>query len=135
MKVDTILKEVCLPVRLLIDQLPKRSDDSVPIRITHDVVKRYKNYSGVFDWLRKNGVKKIHKLTVEDNEFLPHSDDAIVKALQNIEVDTWNWIQDDLCSDTIVSAARKARRVFLYSTGKKAVLQNWCVGLCELEHV
>ena len=134
-RVDTVLKEVFLPGQLLVGQLPKSSDDSIPIRITHDVFKRYRNYSGVFDWLRRERVKKIHKLTVEDNEFLPHSDDAIVKALQDIEVDTWNWIQDDLCSDTIVSAARNARHVFLYSSGRKAVLQNWCFGLGELKHV
>lgn len=135
MEVATILKEVRLPKQLLIDQLPRGADDSVPIKITKDVFESYQNYTCVFNWLRKKGVKKIHELTVEDNEFLPHSDNAIVEALRDIEVNIWNWIQDDLCSDTIVSAAPEALHIFLYSTGQKAVLQNWCNGLNELKQV
>jgi len=124
MKVDTVLKEVWLPRELLSDQLP--GSDGGQGELSHTICKGYKNYGSVFDWLRKKGVRKIINLIVEDNERLPHSDAAIIAALEGIEVETWDWKQDDLCSDTIVSAARDAQTVFLYSSGKKAVLQSWC---------
>lgn len=125
MNLDTILRYVCLP------KDPLLSEQSV------DDPQTYINYTVVFDWLRKKKVRTIIKLRVEDNENLPHSDETIVSALRDIDVDVWDWVRYDLCCDTIAEAAPKVKEVFLYSTGKKAVLMNWTSeeGLKKLKHV
>lgn len=124
MNLDTILHYVYLP------KDPMLSEQSL------DNPDEYVNYSVVFESLRKK-VKKIIKLKVEDNEDLPHSDEEIVNALQGIDVEIWDWVQYDLCCDTIAKAARNVKEVFLYSTGNKAVLQSWSSneGLNKLKHV
>ncbi|KAI5849002.1 hypothetical protein BZA05DRAFT_80380 [Tricharina praecox] len=86
----------------------------------------YRDYGAVFNWLRKRKVKKIIKLTVEDKERLPHSDRTIEEALKDIEVEILDWQQEDLCSDKIALAAKNVVEISLYTSGKRAILQNWC---------
>jgi len=122
---DTILQYVYLP------KDPLLSEQSV------DDLGKYVNYCDVFKLLRQKFVRKIINLTVEDNDKLPHSHEEIVDALKGIEVESWDWVQYDLCCDTIAEAASRVKEVFLYSTGNKAVLQSWSNqdGLKNLKNV
>jgi hypothetical protein len=91
----------------------------------------------VFDWLRKNGVRKILNVAVLDDQEPSHTDSGIEQALLGFDVEIWNWKQFDLNSDIIFTAAPRVRVLHLYSTGNKAVLMGWASpdGLLKLREV
>ncbi len=83
-------------------------------------------YKGVFDWLHKEfHIEKIFKVIVEDLVPYPHTDQAIMEALQPFNVEKWDWRKLDICSQTIIDAAKETRELYLHSSGNKAVLRSW----------
>jgi len=78
-----------------------------------------------FDWLYKKKVRHILKVTVDDLEDPPHSDEAIVESLKRFEVETLDWRRIDLCPETLYQACRNVREVYLRWSGNRAVLRAW----------
>ena len=79
----------------------------------------------IFDWLRKNHVRKIIKIMVIDEDHPSHSDAAIEEALNGFDVEEWDWKRLDLCSEVIVNSTKVVRDISLCSTGNNAVLMGW----------
>ncbi|KAK6501368.1 hypothetical protein TWF481_009210 [Arthrobotrys musiformis] len=98
-------------------------------------------YVETFKWLRKQKVKKIFKVQVNEiddplhPQIIPHSNYAIRKCLEGFEVETFDWKKYDICSETILRAAPNVRVVHLYSTANTAVLRGWAAadGLVKLK--
>jgi hypothetical protein len=80
----------------------------------------------IFNHLRsKKGVKKIIRVTVDDDDMTtPHCDEAL-ETLGDLDIEEWDWRRFDLCSDVISKAAPRVQTVFLYSNGNNAVLRGW----------
>ncbi|KUI69258.1 Major intracellular serine protease [Cytospora mali] len=79
----------------------------------------------VFKKLKSKGVSTILKVTVDDLEQPAHSDWAISKALEGMNVEVWNWKTTDVCPDMICRVAPDLVEVHLYWTGRNAVLRGW----------
>jgi hypothetical protein len=84
----------------------------------------------IFDWLKTTRkVKKLIEVVVDDSEDaigVQHSDHAIVKCLQDLQVEVWDWQRLDIPSDVIFRAAENnVRVVHLYCSGLNAVLRSW----------
>jgi hypothetical protein len=84
-----------------------------------------KDFVAIFKWLRDTGVKRILEIIVDDMGDHPHSDEAIEEAVKGFDVEEWNWKRHDICSQTILRAAQKVRKLHLYSSGNNAVLRSW----------
>lgn len=78
-----------------------------------------------FDWLRDKGVKRILKVTVDDREGIPHSDEAIEKVLYEFDAEIPDWQKVDLCPVTICKASKKLEEMYLHWSGNNAVLRAW----------
>ncbi|KAI1123277.1 hypothetical protein F5Y10DRAFT_252199 [Nemania abortiva] len=85
-------------------------------------------YKFVFDWLKKKKVVKIFEVTVDDLDSPGHGDREIISMLKGWHVKLWNWRRFDISSRTILQAAPDVEEVYLYSSGRKAVLDSWA---CE----
>lgn len=96
-----------------------------------------KDLKEVFEWLKDSGVEKIIRVRVQDTQDPPHSEDTIESALKSFQVEVWDWVRIDICSDTIFKAAPDLIKVYLYSSGNNAVLKSWSDvdGLRKLEKV
>ncbi|KAI1420270.1 hypothetical protein F5Y12DRAFT_791763, partial [Xylaria sp. FL1777] len=95
-----------------------------------------KDCAYIFEWLRtKLKVEKIIRITVEDDPTDFHSDEVIEYALRGFDIEEWNWVKWDLCSETIYNAAPNVRDVDLYWSGNKAILKSWAAedGLVKLK--
>lgn len=92
---------------------------------------------GVFDMLRDKDVKRILKLTVEDNNDAPCSDEVIEHCIAPFDVRYLDWQKPDMCAEVILSAAPNVVELTLHSTGSNAVLCSWASkgALCELNKV
>lgn len=84
-----------------------------------------KDLKGVFEWLAKSGVEKIIRVRVQDTQEPPHSEESIEAALKDFQVEVWDWVRIDICSDTIFKAAPDVTKIYLYSNGNNAVLKSW----------
>lgn len=92
----------------------------------NDVGKGRDDYTVIFDWLRRKGVKRIFNLYIDDREEPSHSDETIERALQGIEVlKLWDWQRSDLSSEVIAKAAPNVSQINLYWGGNNAVLRSW----------
>lgn len=93
----------------------------------------------IFNWLKsEKKVKKIFRVIVDDLEEPSHQDEAIESCLREIEgVETWDWKKFDLSPDIIQNAARHAKVVHLYWSGRNIALRAWSEerGLRQLEHL
>ena len=97
-----------------------------------------KDYVYIFRWLKKKKeVERILTIVVDDDPVNPHSDEAIEEAVKGFDIETWNWIKMDMCSDTILAAAENVRDLTLFWSGNRAVLKSWAAsdGLARLEKV
>ena len=103
-------------------------------------------YIGIFEWLWERDVRKIFTVEIDDLGPAPHSNAAIRQSLRkpmgdgtyrDYEVEIFKWKKYDICSDTILNAAPKAKKVFLYSSGNTAVLRGWAcsAGLHKMKNV
>ncbi|KAH8199094.1 hypothetical protein TruAng_006730 [Truncatella angustata] len=85
-----------------------------------------KDYVYIFEWLRTTmKVKRILKIVVEDDPNNVHSDEAIERAVASFDIEEWDWMKLDMCSDTILAAARNVRDLSLYWSGNRAILKSW----------
>lgn len=74
-------------------------------------------------------VKAILHISIDDlsGKRAPHTNKAIISCLEHFRdnIEQWDWKKIDICSDTILEAAPKARDIYLYSSGNNAVLKSW----------
>lgn len=79
-------------------------------------------------------MKRILSVTVDDDPANPHSDEVIEKSVEGFDIETWDWMKFDMCSDTIHAAAKNVRDLTLYWSGRRAVLKSWAApdGLAKL---
>ncbi|UKZ77173.1 hypothetical protein TrVFT333_004892 [Trichoderma virens FT-333] len=106
----------------------------------------------IFYWLMKEArVKKILEVVVCDGagqeettgDILavtknPHSDQAIIECLWGFGIEILDWERIDIPAETIISAVGDSvKRLHLYCSGRKAVLQSWADtrGLSRLQNV
>lgn len=78
-----------------------------------------------FEWLYKKKVRHILKVTVDDLEDPPHSDQAMVECLKRFEIETLDWRRVDLCPETLNHACQNVRELYLRWSGNRAVLRAW----------
>ena len=89
----------------------------------------------IFDWLKeRQSVTNILEVIVDDNLDSQglgrgpygHSDQAIIKCLEDLKIETWNWMRLDISSNLIDQISGKyVKEVHLYCGGSEAVLRNW----------
>ena len=97
-----------------------------------------KDYVYIFRWLKKaKNVQRILSIVVEDHPINFHSDEAIEEAVKEFDIEEWNWVKFDMCSDTILAAAKNVRHLSLYWSGNRAMLKSWAApdSLVRLEKV
>ncbi|EWZ96832.1 hypothetical protein FOWG_04078 [Fusarium oxysporum f. sp. lycopersici MN25] len=88
-----------------------------------------------FNWLKGKGVKHILKVMVDDLKDPSHSDKALEDCLRPFEVEILDWTKVDLCPETILTACRNVRQLYLRWSGNRAILRAWSEpeGLAKLE--
>ncbi|KAF4546015.1 uncharacterized protein LTHEOB_4667 [Lasiodiplodia theobromae] len=122
---EDTLKYVLLP-SVRVAKPPAATSKFLAKPAAKDVGKGRDDYTVIFDWLRRKGVKRIFNLYIDDREEPSHSDETIEKALQGIEVlKVWDWQRSDLSSEVIAKAAPNVSQVNLYWGGNNAVLRSW----------
>ena len=147
LKYETVLEYVSLPTvmepeKKTVELDGKAVTNSVPRdgeqKTIVDTSEYSDLYTKLFGWLHdEKGVEKIFRVTVDDLGPNPHSDEAIIEALEGFEVETWDWKKLDICSSTIHRAAKGVKNLHLYSSGNNAVLRSWTckAGLASLKEV
>ncbi|RSL53148.1 hypothetical protein CEP54_010537 [Fusarium duplospermum] len=95
------------------------------------------DYCWIFQWLRDQGVTKILRVSIQDRQQKPHSDQSIRWSLKGMGVEILDWNKLDICPRTIRKAAPNVRHLTLYCSGNNAVLGSWMApgGLAKLEHL
>lgn len=95
------------------------------------------SYEVIFDFLKKEGVKKIFKIIVNDLIGSPHSDKMIIELTKSFNIEHWAWKKLDISSDVIFNAAQNVKTIELHSSGSFAALQGWACkhGLIKLPNV
>jgi len=97
-----------------------------------------------FAWLYKDkGVRNIIKISVDDEDDVPHCDDAIVASLKRFDIEILDWRKADLCPLAIQQACKRSpnlRELHLCWSGNNAILRSWSApggltGLLELEQI
>ncbi|KAF5533704.1 hypothetical protein FMEXI_11675 [Fusarium mexicanum] len=90
-----------------------------------------------FSWLKGKGVKHILKVMVDDLKDPSHSDKALEDCLRPFEVEILDWTKVDLCPETILTACRNVRQLYLRWSGNRAILRAWSEpeGLAKLENL
>jgi hypothetical protein len=134
LRFESILKYVQIPSYKL-SIVPKGTNWSNHKRKEQQLVGKG-DFPLIFNLLSGRGVKKIINVSVDDDGNSPHSDEAI-ESLHPFDVEEWDWRRVDLCSSVIYTAAKNARKIFLYSSGNKAVLRSWSAadGLSRFDKV
>ena len=91
----------------------------------------------VFQWLKRQNVKSVLKLTVIDNAEPSHSDESIEACVDGLDIRIWNWYKIDLCCSVVSKSAPRVNNLALHSSGNNAVLVGWSsrVGLATLKEV
>ncbi|KAI1083021.1 hypothetical protein F5B20DRAFT_596234 [Whalleya microplaca] len=104
-----------------------------PFRLTHpsgDETKLEKNESGrrdfesIFEVLKDKGVRKIHKLIVDDDDACLHQDE-VIERLNRFEIEDFQWMKMDMSSSVLMHAVPGARTLRLFSSGNHSVLRDW----------
>ena len=75
----------------------------------------------LFGCLKRRGVRRIHRLDVDEDILFPHSDQVISEAISGLEFDEFNWRKTDM-SLALLRDHRFTCKVELYSSGNHAVL-------------
>ncbi|KAF4426487.1 hypothetical protein CFRS1_v009816 [Colletotrichum fructicola] len=129
-KLDTLLQSVYIANNNEV----RWNDEKAWDEKTHEMVTEWgclgdTNLFMVFHWLKDQiRVKKVFEVVVDEllTSKLGHSDMAIVKCLQNLDVETWDWRRMDIPANVIIDAAGDhVKSLYLYCSGLKAVLQSW----------
>ncbi|KAI0886865.1 uncharacterized protein GGS22DRAFT_158885 [Annulohypoxylon maeteangense] len=92
-----------------------------------------RDFVPIFDTLKRKGVKKIHKLVVDDDDTCLHQDD-VIERLDEFEIEDFDWVKIDLSSTVLKKAVPHARTLRLSSSGNHSVLRDWSSteGLAEM---
>ncbi|KAI9689796.1 MAG: hypothetical protein M1822_009678 [Bathelium mastoideum] len=109
--------------------------DSKPDRQPWWRSKSRKDYFYIFSWLRTSrSVKRILSIVVEDDPSDFHGDEVIEEAVKDFDIEEWDWVKPDMCSETILAAAKNVRDLTLHWSGNRAVLRSWALpgGLANL---
>ncbi|KAJ8131451.1 hypothetical protein O1611_g2179 [Lasiodiplodia mahajangana] len=102
------------------------------------------DYWWIFQWLRsvqthsgRKGVQRILKVSVQDNQDHPHSDETIEHCLRGFGVEILEWMKPDICATTIIEAVPDVRYLRMFCSGRNAVLRGWAAvgGLVELKQL
>ncbi|CAD6442393.1 bb52b886-4da0-4df4-8be6-03664f8edd25 [Sclerotinia trifoliorum] len=93
-----------------------------------------------FNWLKnEKEITHIVMVTVDDLKDPPHSDEALEKSLEGLDIEILDWRKWDLDPKTIQDACKKSnlREVHLYWKGNNAILRAWSEpdGLVKMEHL
>ncbi|KAL4881677.1 hypothetical protein BJY04DRAFT_218119 [Aspergillus karnatakaensis] len=122
---ESCLSYVCLPPR-------KYQTADTAARGNTDTLE---SYQPIFNFIKKQGVKKIFKVTVNDLVGPPHSDRLIVELTRAYNIQHWDWRKLDISSDTILAAAPDVKTVVMHSSGNLSTLQGWACkhGLARLQ--
>ncbi|KAJ0275472.1 hypothetical protein COL940_008821 [Colletotrichum noveboracense] len=129
-KLDTLLQSVYIANNNEV----RWNDEKAWDEKTHEMVTEWgclgdTNLFMVFHWLKDQiRVKKVFEVVVDEllTSKLGHSDMAIVKCLQNLDVETWDWRRMDIPANVIIdTAGDHVKSLYLYCSGLKAVLQSW----------
>ncbi|KAL4960196.1 uncharacterized protein BDV14DRAFT_183134 [Aspergillus stella-maris] len=122
---ETCLSYVCLPPR-------KHQTPDAGSRGETDSLA---SYQPIFNFLKKKGVKKIFRITVNDLLGQPHSDKSLVELTRTYNIQHWDWRKLDISSDTILAAAPDVKTVVMHSSGNLSTLQGWACkhGLARLQ--
>jgi len=90
-----------------------------------------------FKWLRDDKkVKRIVKLLVKDDPYLPCDDDTIEKCLRDFDIRYLDWDKDDICIQTLKAQAPNLQELWLSWSGRNSTLHGWSnkhFGLCSLK--
>ncbi|XXH01492.1 hypothetical protein Hte_007852 [Hypoxylon texense] len=130
-KLDNLLRIVFIPQVTVEWDRNRQTEDIRPADI-NDCVGRV-DYFLIFWWLKHEArVSRVLRVVVEDMN-LPnsmdfktsHSDQAIVRCLEGLQVQVWNWKKWDISSDVIRQASPSVKEVYLYCSGTNAVLRSW----------
>ncbi|KAK1598848.1 peptidase S8/S53 domain-containing protein [Colletotrichum navitas] len=113
---DSALQYVSFP-RI---QLENKKDD-----ISNTPQKARTDMTFFFNWQKEKGVKRILKVIVDDLEPPYHSDEAIEKALESIDVEVLDWRRPDLDPVTLARVGKCLREVYLQWSGRNTVLRAW----------
>lgn len=105
--------------------LQQRNTNGLPRPNAANTGKGLNDLVAVFDWLREKHVKQVKKIVVLDNGDPCHTDEAIERALDGLDVTTWDWKRPDVCSEVIYKCAPRVREISLYWSGNQSVLLGW----------
>jgi hypothetical protein len=132
---EPLLQYVYIPNLSVVDVKP---DNAELMKKDWWKAKSRKDYFFIFDWLRKSRrVERILSIIVDDDPVNFHGDEVIEEAVSSFNIEKWNWVKLDMCSDTIYAAARNVRHLTLHWSGNRAVLKSWAAldGLAKLKEV
>lgn len=123
MKFDSVLRYVASSrVKLINDAKTAKDEDSSPKgqpgQGRHDL-------EHLFSWIKQKRVKYILKVVVDDLQEPPHSDAAIERCLEGLNIETLDWRKRDLCPETLYNACRSVRNLHLQWSGDRGILRTW----------
>lgn len=82
------------------------------------------DFQSIFDALSDKGVRKILRLTVEDDDACLHRNEVIA-SLANFEVEEFQWRKLDIPTIVLTHGVPRARALYLFSSGNHSVLRDW----------
>ncbi|KAK8103407.1 uncharacterized protein PG998_010440 [Apiospora kogelbergensis] len=138
---ENVLQYVAIP-QLRVEKdadLPRSEPGQRPTKPSSSIGSGRTDLQIIFNWLKdEKKVKKVFRVIVDDLEEPSHQDEAVESCLKDIQgVETWDWKKFDLSPDIILNAARHAKVVNLYWSGRNIALRAWSEerGLHQLEHL
>ena len=105
--------------------IPALSDTTETKELTHNELGIPDYARDIFRWLRKKGVRDIVEVRVADSYSKPHSEELIIDALKEFDVEILDWRRTDLSVDAILEAAANVKTLYLYSSGNWSALGHW----------
>ncbi|KAH6689409.1 hypothetical protein BKA61DRAFT_742753 [Leptodontidium sp. MPI-SDFR-AT-0119] len=90
-----------------------------------DSLRNVRETTTVFDYLRRNGVTHVLRVNVQDCLIHPHSSTDIVKSVQNLHVQEFDWRKRDLTINVLQEAVPDVESLTLYTSGSEALLEHW----------
>ena len=96
-----------------------------------------KDMEEFFNWLYEKNVRNIIKVSVEDRDGIPHSDQSIENSLCRFDIEILDWKKPDLDPQAICNACHSSKNLLdlhLWWSGNNAILRAWSepAGLAQL---
>lgn len=121
---EDVLQYVALP-RLHVEKLPVQTKFSNSKKPQQPDGRGRKDMEFIFEFLRDKKVSRVIRVIVDDTSEPSHSDESIEICLGGLNVEIWDWMKVDLCTETIYTAAPDVRELSLYWSGNNSVLRGW----------